>query len=66
MLIEQALPCGLLVTELVSNALKHAFPDGRAGEVRVELQPVANGAQLRLRVEDNGGGFCRPVLPWII
>ena len=55
--IEQAIPCGLIVTELVCNALKHAFPEGRAGEVRVELQPVAGGAGLRLRVADDGVGL---------
>jgi PAS domain S-box-containing protein len=55
--IDQAIPCGLLVNELVSNALKHAFPEGRTGEVRVELQPVEGAHQLRLRVADNGIGL---------
>jgi PAS domain S-box-containing protein len=55
--MDQAIPCGLLVNELVSNSLKHAFPDGRDGEVRVELEPVSAGTQLRLRVADNGVGL---------
>ena len=55
--IDQAIPCGLLVNELVSNAFKHAFPEERPGEVRVELQPVAGGAGVRLRVADNGVGL---------
>jgi two-component sensor histidine kinase len=55
--IEQAIPCGLLINELVSNCLKHAFPDGRAGEVSVALQPVADGPAWRLRVADNGVGL---------
>jgi two-component sensor histidine kinase len=55
--MDQAMPCGLLVNELVSNCLKHGFPDGRAGEVRVELQPEAGGAQWRLRVSDTGIGL---------
>lgn len=55
--IDQAIPCGLLVNELVSNALKHAFPDGRAGEVRVELHARTAGPGWRLRVADNGVGL---------
>lgn len=55
--IDQAIPCGLLVNELLSNALKHAFPGSRAGEVSVVLQPVADGPLWRLRVADNGVGL---------
>jgi PAS domain S-box-containing protein len=55
--IDQAIPCGLLVNELVSNALKHGFPNGGTGEVRVELQPAADGPGWRLRVADNGVGL---------
>ena len=55
--LSQAVPCGLIINELVSNCLKHAFPDKRAGEVRVELQAVGGGASLRLRVADNGVGL---------
>lgn len=55
--VSQAVPCGLIVNELVSNCLEHAFPDGRAGEVRVELHPVDGGPALRLRVADNGVGL---------
>ena len=55
--MDQAIPCGLMVNELVSNSLKHAFPEGRAGEVRVELQPVPGSPALRLRVADNGTGL---------
>ena len=55
--MDQATPCGLLVNELISNCLKHGFPDGRAGEVRVELHTLDGGAQLRLRVSDTGVGL---------
>jgi PAS domain S-box-containing protein len=55
--IDQAVPCGLLVNELFGNALKHGFPEGRTGEVRVDFQPVADGPGLRLRVADTGVGL---------
>jgi len=55
--MDQAMPCGLLVNELVSNSLKHGFPDGHTGALRVELQPVDGGPQLRLRVSDTGVGL---------
>jgi two-component sensor histidine kinase len=53
--VAQASPLGLIVNELVTNAIKHAFPEGRPGMVRVRLQ--AAGAQLRLDVEDDGVGL---------
>jgi two-component sensor histidine kinase len=55
--IDQAIPCGLLLNELVCNSFKHAFPQGRKGEVRVELRPVDEGRQIHLRVSDNGVGL---------
>jgi len=54
--LDQAIPCGLIVNELVSNALKHAFPAGRPGEVRIELER-AGEENLRLRITDNGIGL---------
>ncbi len=54
--IKAAIPCGLLVNELIANALKHAFPDGRAGEIRVELANEADG-QVMLSVSDDGVGI---------
>ncbi len=55
--IDQAIPCGLLVNELIANCLKHGFPEGRTGKIWVTLQPVAGGPQLCLRVADNGVGL---------
>jgi len=54
--INTSIPCGLIVNELVSNALKHAFPDERKGEILIELRESEGGA-LRLTVRDNGIGF---------
>ena len=54
--IDVAVPCGLIVAELVSNALRHAFPDPREGEVGVELCPNGGG-KLMLRIRDNGLGL---------
>ncbi len=54
--IDTAIPCGLIVNELVSNAFKHAFPAGRAGALSVELAPAGPG-QYRLVVADDGVGL---------
>lgn len=54
--INTSIPCGLIVNELVSNALKHAFPDERKGEIAIELRE-SEGGTLRLTVRDNGIGF---------
>ena len=55
--MDQAMPCGLLVNELISNCLNHGFPQGRNGEVRVELAMLDGGARLRMRVSDTGIGL---------
>jgi two-component sensor histidine kinase len=54
--MEQSVPCGLIITELVSNALKHAFPPPRAGRIVVSLEPEADNL-LRLGVADDGVGL---------
>jgi two-component sensor histidine kinase/uncharacterized membrane protein len=54
--IDTAIPCGLIVNELVSNCLKHAFPDGREGEIQIELWADGDG-RYNLTVSDNGIGF---------
>ena len=51
--IDQAVPCGLVLNELISNALKHAFPD-RGGTLTVALE--TDGGDCILRVADDGVG----------
>jgi PAS domain S-box-containing protein len=55
--LDVCVPYGLLVTELVGNSLKHAFPNGRGGSIRVTLRRV--GKQLHLAVADDGVGLPR-------
>jgi predicted ATPase/two-component sensor histidine kinase len=54
--LDRAISCGLLVNELVSNALKHAFPEDARGTIRVALIH-ANDRHLELSVEDDGIGL---------
>jgi two-component sensor histidine kinase len=54
--VDRAIPCGLILNELITNALKHAFPAERGGVVHVELRK-ANAHQLLLVVGDNGVGM---------
>lgn len=54
--VDKAIPCGLLLNELITNALKHGFSEGRSGTIRVELGPCGNG-RLALAVIDNGVGL---------
>jgi two-component sensor histidine kinase len=54
--IDKAVPCGLILNELVSNSLKHAFPNGQTGEIRIELR-TDQKQQLILKVGDSGIGF---------
>jgi PAS domain S-box-containing protein len=54
--IDTAIPCGLFINELVSNALKHAFPGRRRGEICIELRREEDGPFL-LKVSDDGVGL---------
>jgi PAS domain S-box-containing protein len=57
--IDKAIPCGLIVNELVTNSLKHGFPEGVTGELWVRLQRSEDGTTLALSVSDNGAGLPR-------
>ncbi len=54
--IENAIPCGLIINELVSNSLKHAFPQQREGNISIILQST-NEDGFGLTVSDNGVGI---------
>ena len=54
--VETAVPLGLIINELVSNAYKHAFVDGRSGQITIQLQRDSS-TQHRLLVVDNGLGI---------
>ncbi len=54
--LDRAVATGLIINELISNALKHAFPAGRPGQVQVDLRLV-DGNQCRLEVSDDGVGL---------
>ncbi|WP_148266666.1 histidine kinase dimerization/phosphoacceptor domain -containing protein [Methanocella arvoryzae] len=59
--IDTAIPCGLIINEIVTNALKYAFPDNRVGEIRIELTQVEiddnDNGHYRLVIADNGVGL---------
>ncbi len=57
--VDVAIPCGLIINELVSNCLKHAFPQDAEGEITVALR--REGEQYLLRIEDNGVGLPRDI-----
>ncbi|MFA6216936.1 MAG: PAS domain S-box protein [Candidatus Omnitrophota bacterium] len=54
--IDKSLPCGLIINELVSNALKYAFPEKRKGSIKVSFGLKANDAY-ELVISDDGVGF---------
>jgi len=51
-----AIPCGLIINELVSNSLEHAFPRGTQGEIKIAMRPL-NKNEIELIVSDNGVGM---------
>ena len=54
--VDLAIPCGLILTELISNSMTHAFPGGRKGTIRIELGRDPDGS-IRLVVADDGVGL---------
>jgi len=54
--IDKAIPFGMIISELLSNCLKHAFPEGRRGEIEITLRREKNNLIL-FTLKDNGIGF---------
>jgi two-component sensor histidine kinase/HAMP domain-containing protein len=54
--IDKGIPCGLIINELVTNALKYAFPDGRKGGIAIDIQTDPD-RQVTLSVTDDGIGL---------
>jgi PAS domain S-box-containing protein len=54
--LETAIPCGLIVNEIITNAFKHAFPQGQPGEIRIRLFSDIE-QHLHLHLMDNGIGI---------
>ncbi|MBD2499020.1 PAS domain S-box protein [Anabaena azotica] len=52
--VDQAIACGLIINELLTNSLKHAFPQ-QTGEIKIDLQQV--GTNIDLTIHDNGIGL---------
>ncbi len=53
--VDTAIPCGLIINELVSNSLKYAFPEGGKGEVKITLHSTDEN-EMELTVSDDGVG----------
>ena len=54
--IDKAIPCALIISELVSNSLKHAFPKTKKGEIKISLNKSKKG-NYALTISDNGVGL---------
>jgi len=54
--IHHAIPCALIIQELVSNSLNHAFPEEREGEIQIQMRQKRNGPT-QLIIKDNGIGL---------
>ena len=54
--IDIAIPCGLIINEMITNSLAHAFPDAASGNIWIEMHCDIKG-MIRLKVEDDGIGL---------
>ena len=54
--LDHAIPCGLIINELITNSLKHAFPKDREGEIKITFRSM-NSDEIELTVSDDGIGI---------
>src|SRR5258705_7609680 len=54
--LDTAMPCGLLINEIVSNSLKYAFPNGQEGHILIKLKALPEN-KIQITVKDNGVGI---------
>lgn len=59
--VDRAIPCGLILNELIANAVKHAFPHERHGCIQVDLRKLE--ASILLSVRDDGIGVAQDFAP---
>ena len=60
--VDDAVPVGLVINELVSNSFKYAFPLGKAGEINISVRTNQDG-EIELKVSDNGTGLPEDMIP---
>ena len=60
--LDDSIPCGLIINEIISNSLKHAFPNGKEGNISIEMFKEDNGT-IHLKIADDGIGFPEGVVP---
>lgn len=53
--INQAIPCGLMLNEIITNAYKHAFPDREEGQIDISL--TKDGDEIKMTIQDDGRGI---------
>lgn len=53
--IDTAMPLGLVLNELISNSIKHAFPGNRSGEIVITMSSAGN--EIKIEYRDNGSGL---------
>lgn len=55
--ISDAIPCGLIINELITNAFKHAFPEGKKGQITISFKESTDKRDYSIIISDNGVGI---------